>query len=153
MLSSMTIELALLAASVVLGVVHIIVASHLQSWQRGYWWTASSREQSVTPLSGIAGRAERALRNYLETFSLLCRCNSCRHRDEHAQLAHRMGSPLLLLGSHRLRTPVYGALAVSSFAHVEHPDDRDPDKCCRAVPLLDLTISPSLLARADEVIE
>jgi uncharacterized MAPEG superfamily protein len=68
MLTYMTIELALLAASIVLGIVHIIIVSHLQSWQRGYWWTASSREQSVAPLTGIAGRAERALRNYLETF-------------------------------------------------------------------------------------
>jgi uncharacterized MAPEG superfamily protein len=42
--------------------------SHLQSWQRGYKWAASSREQSVAPLTGIAGRVERALRNYFETF-------------------------------------------------------------------------------------
>jgi uncharacterized MAPEG superfamily protein len=64
----MTIELTLLVASVVLGIVHIIVVSHLQSWQRGYRWPASSREGSAAPLIGIAGRAERALRNYLETF-------------------------------------------------------------------------------------
>ncbi|RXG83776.1 MAPEG family protein [Bradyrhizobium zhanjiangense] len=64
----MTIELVLLAASVVLGIVHIIIVSHLQSRQRGYWWTASSREHSVAPLTGIAGRAERALRNHLEIF-------------------------------------------------------------------------------------
>jgi uncharacterized MAPEG superfamily protein len=67
-LPRMTIELALLAASVILGIVHIIIVSHLQSWQRGYRWTASSREQSLAPLTGIAGRAERALRNYVETF-------------------------------------------------------------------------------------
>lgn len=64
----MSIELALLAASVVLGLVHIVIVSHLQSWQRGYRWTASSREQSVAPLVGVAARMERALRNYLETF-------------------------------------------------------------------------------------
>jgi uncharacterized MAPEG superfamily protein len=64
----MTIELALLAASVVLGLVHIVVVSHLQSWQRGYRWTASARDQSVAPLTGIAGRTERALRNFFETF-------------------------------------------------------------------------------------
>ena len=64
----MTIELVLLAASVILGIVHIIIVSHLQSWQRGYRWTASSREHSVAPLTGVAARAERALRNYLETF-------------------------------------------------------------------------------------
>ena len=65
----MTIELDLLAASIVLGIVHIIALSHLQSLQRGYRWTASSREQNVVPLSGLAGRTERALRNYLETFA------------------------------------------------------------------------------------
>src|ERR1041384_4514493 len=64
----MTIELVILSASIVLGIVHIVIVSHLQSWQRGYRWTASSREQSVAPLVGIAGRAERALRNYFETF-------------------------------------------------------------------------------------
>ena len=64
----MTIELALLVASVLLGIAHIIVVSHLQSRQRGYRWTASSRERSVAPLVGITGRAERTLRNYLETF-------------------------------------------------------------------------------------
>src|SRR5262249_588467 len=62
------IELSLPPPSVILGIVHIIIVSHLQSWQRGYRWSASSREQSVAPLTGIAGRAERALRNYLETF-------------------------------------------------------------------------------------
>jgi uncharacterized MAPEG superfamily protein len=64
----MTIELVLLAASILLGIAHIVIGSHLQSWQWGYRWTASSREQSVAPLTGTAGRAERALRNYLETF-------------------------------------------------------------------------------------
>jgi uncharacterized MAPEG superfamily protein len=67
-----TTELTVLAASVLLGIVHIIVVSHLQSWQRGYRWTASSRDpprdQRVEPLSGLAGRVERALRNYFETF-------------------------------------------------------------------------------------
>ena len=63
-----SIELALLAASIVLGIVHIVIVSHLQSRQRGYRWTASLRGQSVAPLTGFAGRAQRAPRNYLETF-------------------------------------------------------------------------------------
>ena len=61
-------ELMLLLASVVFGIVQIIAVSHLQSWQGGYRWTAGSREQSAAPLMGLAGRAERALGNYLETF-------------------------------------------------------------------------------------
>src|SRR6516162_5011976 len=54
------------------------------------------------------------------------------------------GRPLLLLGSHRLRNPVYGGLAVSSFARVEHPDDRHPDECCRAVPEVTVPIAPGV---------
>src|SRR5262249_30406506 len=54
---------------------------------------------------------------------------------------HRLGSPLLLLGSHRLRNPVYCGLAVSSFDRVEHPDDRHPDECCRAAPEVTVPIA------------
>ena len=69
-LRPMTVELTMLAASIILAIIHIIIVSHLQSWQRGYRWTASSRELAVPPLTGVAGRVERALRNYLETFPL-----------------------------------------------------------------------------------
>jgi len=64
----MTIELRLLIASVVLGLVHLIASSHLISWQRGYRWTASSREGDAAPLRGIANRVDRATTNFLETF-------------------------------------------------------------------------------------
>jgi len=56
--------------SVVLGFVHIVASSHAQSLQRGYRWTASARDEQLPPLEGIAGRLERALSNYLETFPL-----------------------------------------------------------------------------------
>src|SRR6266567_3852105 len=64
----MSFELAMLAASCVLCLVQIIVSSHAASLQRGYRWTASSRDAEVPPLTGVAGRLERALRNFLETF-------------------------------------------------------------------------------------
>lgn len=64
----MTSELSLLALSVGLGFAHIIAASHAASLQRGYRWTASSRDEPVEPLRGVAGRLDRALRNFLETF-------------------------------------------------------------------------------------
>jgi uncharacterized MAPEG superfamily protein len=64
----MIVELKLLIASVVLGLVHLIASSHLISWQRGYRWTASSREEEVPPLRGIANRVDQATTNFLETF-------------------------------------------------------------------------------------
>ena len=66
----MTVELKMLTLSVVLGIVQIIAASHAASLQRGYQWTASSRDEKVPPLQGVAGRLDRALRNFLETFPL-----------------------------------------------------------------------------------
>jgi uncharacterized MAPEG superfamily protein len=64
----MSFELAMLAASCMLCLVQIVLASHAASFQRGYRWTASARDAEVPPLAGVAGRLERALRNLLETF-------------------------------------------------------------------------------------
>jgi uncharacterized MAPEG superfamily protein len=51
-----------------LGSVHLIAASHLISFRRGYRWTASSREEPVPPLRGLANRVDQATTNFLETF-------------------------------------------------------------------------------------
>jgi len=64
----MTTELRLLAASVILGLAHLIAASHLISFQRGYRWTASSREEPVPPLRSLANRVDQATTNFLESF-------------------------------------------------------------------------------------
>ena len=45
-------------------------ASHAASLQRGYRWTASPRDEKVEPLRGVAGRPDRVLRNFVETFPL-----------------------------------------------------------------------------------
>ena len=64
----MTVELRVLMWSVVLGFVHVIASSHAASSQRGYRWTASARDEPLQPLTGIPGRLERALNNFVETF-------------------------------------------------------------------------------------
>ena len=66
----MTLELDMLALSVVLGLVQIVLASHTASLQRGYLWTAGSRDEAAPPLTGVAGRLERARDNFVETFPL-----------------------------------------------------------------------------------
>ena len=66
----MTLELKMLALSIVLGLVQIVLASHAASLQRGYVWTASSRDAAAPKLTGVAGRLERALHNFVETFPL-----------------------------------------------------------------------------------
>lgn len=63
-------ELDVLAVTVILGFVHIVLASHSASLQRGYRWTASARDDAVAPLTGVAGRLARASTNFAETFPM-----------------------------------------------------------------------------------
>jgi len=89
----MTTELRFLVASVVLGLVHLIASSHLISWQRGYRWTASNREEPAPPLRGLANRVDQATTNFLKTFPLFATVVLAAHitsRD----------SPLTLWGAH-----------------------------------------------------
>ena len=64
----MSFELMMLVASSALCLVQILLAAHTASLQRGYRWTASARDAELPALTGVAGRLERALRNFLETF-------------------------------------------------------------------------------------
>ena len=66
----MTTELTLLALSIILGMIHIVLSSHAKSFQYGYRWSASARDQPQPPLVGIAARLERASNNFFETFPL-----------------------------------------------------------------------------------
>jgi uncharacterized MAPEG superfamily protein len=64
----MTTEFHYLAYSVVLGLFLLVGASHAISWQYGYGWTASNRDEPMPPLKGIVGRVDRAFINFSETF-------------------------------------------------------------------------------------
>lgn len=65
----MTVELRMLAFSVILGIVRIIAVSHAARLKRAYRYTAGSRDEE-SPLHGAGGRLGRALRNFPETFPL-----------------------------------------------------------------------------------
>ena len=64
----MTIELQMLALSIVLGGVQIALATHFKNMQYGYAWNAGPRDDVMPPLNPMAGRFGRALANFIETF-------------------------------------------------------------------------------------
>ena len=66
----MTTELWLVVAAILLGFVHIFVQAHSMNMQRGYRWNAGPRDEILPPLTGVAGRLNRASRNFFETFPL-----------------------------------------------------------------------------------
>jgi uncharacterized MAPEG superfamily protein len=89
----MTTELHLLVYCVILGLVHLVAASHFISHQYGYRWTAGNREEVMPPLKGMAGSVDRATTNFLETFPFFAAV---------VLIAHLAGchNTLTILGAH-----------------------------------------------------
>ncbi|WAJ28681.1 MAPEG family protein [Antarcticirhabdus aurantiaca] len=67
-MTDMPTELVLLAWSVVLLLVHIGIQGFTATRERGSDWNAGPRDGSPKPLGVTAGRAERALANFKETY-------------------------------------------------------------------------------------
>jgi uncharacterized MAPEG superfamily protein len=116
----MTTELKILAWSVLLGLAQVLIAGAMSTQQRGFKWNVSNRDGSPPPLTGAAARADRASRNFLETFAffaaavlaaVLAKQNSA-HTALGAQIymAARMAYfPIYVIGIPYLRTAVYAA--------------------------------------------
>ena len=64
----MPAEIQWLGWSILLGMAQLFIAAALMTQQRGMKWNASARDGDPPPLTGAAGRADRAMRNFLETF-------------------------------------------------------------------------------------
>jgi uncharacterized MAPEG superfamily protein len=94
----MTVELWLLIASVILGLVHLIASSHLISWQRGYRWTASNREGDVPPVRGLANRVDQATTNFLESFPFFAALVLLARLTNHHSLLTVVGAHLYFWG-------------------------------------------------------
>lgn len=65
----MPVELKMLGWSIVLGLVYVLLATVLSLPRRGLAWNVGNRDDHAAPLTGPAARAERASRNFLETFA------------------------------------------------------------------------------------
>jgi len=64
----MTKELTVLTWSICLGIVYVLIAASLMTSQRGLGWNIGNRDGEAARLAGAAARAQRASRNFLETF-------------------------------------------------------------------------------------
>lgn len=65
----MTVEIAMLFWASVLGLVQVGLQSLAFKKQAGNAYTVGARDEPL-PAAGLAGRMERALRNFLETFPI-----------------------------------------------------------------------------------
>jgi uncharacterized MAPEG superfamily protein len=94
----MTNQIHILILSCVLGIVHLIAASHFISFQYGYRWTASNREEEMPPLKGMAGRVDRAVINFLETFPIFATAVLVAHFTGHRCALTLWGANLYFWG-------------------------------------------------------
>src|SRR5690349_630111 len=63
-------EMRMLWASVLLGLVQLMIAFIFSIAARGMPWALAARDEAGAPVGRIGARLERAYRNYLETFPI-----------------------------------------------------------------------------------
>lgn len=102
----MTLETTILILACGLGLIHIILASHSASLQKGYRWSASARDAEATPLTGMAGRFSRALTNFTETFPYFATASLMASQFGVHDWRTALGSELYL-GARALYLPLY----------------------------------------------
>jgi uncharacterized MAPEG superfamily protein len=119
----MSIELKMLGWSLCLGLLYIVIAASLATQQRGLKWNAGNRDGELKSLTGVAARADRASRNFLETFpffaaavlAVMLQGSNTAHTAMGTELyfwARLVYLPVYMIGIPYLRTLVW---AVSIF--------------------------------------
>ena len=88
---AMAVELKLLGAAVIIGMVQLLWAAAASRRQQGLEWAAGSRDEA-RPVTGVAARLNRSFANFMETFPLFAAAVVT------AYLAAKLGS-LTLWGS------------------------------------------------------
>ncbi|MEG3192545.1 MAPEG family protein [Lysobacter sp. D1-1-M9] len=104
----MTIELQMLAWTIVLGLVHLLLAAALSTQQRGLKWNAGARDDSPRALTGAAARIGRAWVNFLETFAFFAGAVLAVVLTDRADDGTALGAQLYFW-SRLLYVPVYAA--------------------------------------------
>jgi uncharacterized MAPEG superfamily protein len=114
----MSVELKYLAWSTALGLVYVLVQATFADARRGLTWVVHNRDDATQPLAGAAGRAQRASRNFLETFPLFAAAvlavvvagHGTAHTAQGAMLyfwARLLYLPVYLIGIPYLRTLIW----------------------------------------------
>ena len=67
-LGGLSVELTMLALASALGLFQLLIYARTVNNQRGLKWNLSARDEPGAPVSKLAGRLERAFRNFMESF-------------------------------------------------------------------------------------
>jgi uncharacterized MAPEG superfamily protein len=104
----MNIEIHMLGWSIVLGIAQLLLAATWSTAQRGGKWNAGARDGTPPPLGLVAGRLDRAFRNFLETFAFFAAAVLAVVATQ-SQDAHTALGAQLYFWARLLYVPVYAA--------------------------------------------
>jgi uncharacterized MAPEG superfamily protein len=101
----MSVEMGCLYAAMVLALVHLTAASFSFKAQVGNRYTVGPRNEDIRP-TGLAGRLDRAQRNFLETFPVFVAAVLMAHLLDRSGVMSAVGA-LLYIGGRTLFLPLY----------------------------------------------
>jgi uncharacterized MAPEG superfamily protein len=101
----MSVEMGCLFAAMVLALVHLTAASFSFKAQVGNRYTVGPRNEDLRP-AGLAGRLDRAQRNFLETFPVFVAAVLMAHLLDRSGVMSAVGA-LLYIGGRTLFLPLY----------------------------------------------
>ena len=137
-LGGLSTELTILLLSCILGFIQLTLASSVLTAERGARWNMGPRDEVMPPPGKLAGRLERAYRNFMETFPYFAAAILAAAITGRQGMATALGAELYLLariiyvplyafGVTGLRTLCYLFGAIGLFlviAGVFHPGIR-----------------------------
>jgi len=94
----MGVELQMLSWAVVLGLVQLVLQATLGTMERGLAWNAGARDAEPKPLTGVAARMDRALKNFLETFAFFAAAVLMVVATQHTSAHTALGAQLYFWG-------------------------------------------------------
>jgi len=104
----MSIELWTLFGAMVLGLVHLTAASFTFKAQAGNAYSVGARDADLRP-TGVAGRLDRAQRNFIETFVVFVSAVLMLETLERSGGWLSVAGALIYLGGRLLFLPLYAA--------------------------------------------
>jgi uncharacterized MAPEG superfamily protein len=98
-------DLIWLIIAVIVGLVQILIATQAAQPYRGLDWNVGPRDTPI-PVDGVAGRLERAYRNFLETFPLFAAALLVVALENKSDGASHWGA-ILYVGARIVYVPLY----------------------------------------------
>ena len=107
-LAGLPTEFTMLGLAIGLGLFQLLIAARVGNSQRGIQWNVGARDAPPPPVSALAGRLERAYRNFMETFPFFAAAILATHATNRFSWLTLIGSQVYVI-ARVVYLPLYAA--------------------------------------------